>query len=162
MSDRLLELQLELLVLRHGRRGVIEALTAAAGMTIEEIETAIASTERRAKGRSAPPSPEAIARQAFAGRAGVLPTVLQLLAAYENKTFLPQLRDVQRLVQKSGVTRTRLRSRASAVGAMIKALATMDDADLRRLLVNELSTGTSDYEMLAHEIMGGAARRRNR
>lgn len=160
MTDRLLELQLELLLLRHGRRAVVEALAGAGGMTPEAVADAIRKVPQRTKKRSAPPTVESVIQREVGSRPEHMLVVTRLMVEYENKTFLPQLRDVQRFLERATGTHARLKSRAAAAGQLVKALARMPESELRQLAAAATAPGTNDYELLAHEIMGGASRRK--
>jgi hypothetical protein len=76
---------------------------------------------------------------------------------YENKSFLPQLKDVQRFLERSRVGPKSLKSRRDALKHVLAALSRLPAEELDRLA--RLSTGgsDSDYAHLAREIMGRRA-----
>jgi len=77
--------------------------------------------------------------------------------AFQNRTFLPQLRDVQRFLDRIGSAHGRLRSREAAAPALVRELAKMTRADLLRLVSETSSSSESDYALLARAIMGTPA-----
>ncbi|HXB67313.1 MAG TPA: hypothetical protein VNY05_03675 [Candidatus Acidoferrales bacterium] len=76
-----------------------------------------------------------------------------LAVGYENRTFLPQLRDVQRFLDRTGVPHGKLKSRAAATPIVIRTLANLPPDNLTELLLDKTSTD-SDYALLARAIMG--------
>jgi hypothetical protein len=81
---------------------------------------------------------------------------LQLLATrYENRTFLPQLKDAQRFLDRSGTPGKKLKSRNEAGHNVITALCRLSVEELRQLAARSVSSkGDSDYVLLAREIVG--------
>jgi len=81
---------------------------------------------------------------------------LQLLATrFENRTFLPQLKDVQRFLDRSGAPYKNLRSRSAAGHRVITALCRLSIDELRQLAARSSSPkADSDYALLAREIIG--------
>jgi hypothetical protein len=137
-------------------------LAAISEETIEDVEREIAAAESR-KTRRKPTIvevPQLIA-ETFKDRPALVPSIQTLANKYENKTLLPHLRDVQRFLERLGVTKGRLKSRQTALGPFIKALATMNSDDIAKLSAVSEGETDSDYALLAREIMsGGAARNR--
>jgi hypothetical protein len=155
MKDQLLQLEMQLLVLRHGRRAVLQALAQLGNHTLEEVESEIWELEARKTTRKPKPvTADTVIAKAFSERPSDIPLVEALVRDYENKVFLPQLRDVQRFLDRIGGTRGRLKSRSTALPQLIKSLARMSSAELKDLRQDAGHSGKSDYELLAREIMG--------
>jgi hypothetical protein len=158
VNDLLLELELRLLILRHGRETVLQALAAIREPTFETVQEAIAVAEKRKRrGRPDPPPTSELVIRMFGDRPKILPVVQALTRDYENRTFLPQLRDVQRFLDRLGATRGRLKSRRLALGQLIRALRRLEDAEIEQLADASQTHGDSDYALLAREIMGSGA-----
>jgi len=155
MNDQLLRLEVGLLVLRHGRRSVLEALALAENQSLEALEREITALATRKTVRKPKPiTTESVIAKAFAERPEVIPSVEALVRDYENKTFLPHLRDVQRFIDRVGGPRGRLKSRSTALHQLIKALAKMRSDEIAELTRPSDRSDQSDYELLAREIMG--------
>ena len=156
MSDQLLQLEVRLLVLRHGRKAVLGALARVGSQSFEEVERELSALEARRPVRKAKAviTTESVISTAFAERPADIPMVEALVRKYENKTFLPQLRDVQRFIDRAGGPRGRLKSRSSALHQFIKSLAKMSSAEIELLVTDSGQPAKSDYELLAREIMG--------
>ena len=159
MSDVVLELELRLLILRHGRQQVTDALATLGDATVEQVKEAITSAERQRVGRKRGRPTSEIVTKVFQDRPEIIPVVQGIARAYESKTFLPHLRDVQRFLDRVAGMKGRLKSRQLALRRVIEALRRMDDSELLQLADNAGSGEESDYALLAREIMGGGAPR---
>jgi hypothetical protein len=85
--------------------------------------------------------------------------ILQTLAKrYENRAFLPQLRDVERFLERRGTRGSHLKSRRDAARPLMEALGKLANAELRELVVESEPGQESDYALLAREIMGAPKR----
>lgn len=157
MRDPLIGLELRLLLLRHGRGAVLEALANVGDQTVEDLEREIAEVaSKKAKRKPRQTSTASLIAKVFHDRPELIPVVERLVMHYENKTVLPQLRDVQRLLTRLGATQGRLRSRSTALPRLVRALAEMDADEIERLSQPEDGSSDSDYALLAREIMGGS------
>src|SRR5688572_10966134 len=115
-GDSLVRLEVRLLVLRYGRRKLVETIANLDDKSIEDIEKEISAAEARRlkKGSQTISTPDLI-KKSFHERPELIPVIERLMSRYENKTFLPQLRDVQRFVDRVGATHGRLKSRQAAI-----------------------------------------------
>ncbi len=158
--DDLLKIELRLLVLRYGRRKILEALAAQGDQTPEELEAELALVEQRKASRK--PKKLLAAVELVAQLCRERPEcaeVLETLATrYENRTFLPDLRDVERFLDRAGSPHGRLKSRRTAARQVITALSRLNTEELKRLAASPPAQGDSDFAMLAREIMGGSGR----
>ena len=156
MTDDLLKLEVRLLLLRHGRKKLVQTLAALGEQTAEQVESELRAAEERkpSKKRKVPSVSDAVANACRERPDAV--ELLQLLATrYENRTFLPQLKDVQRFLDRSGVPHKTLRSRSAAGQHVITALCRLSIEELRQLAARSSSPkGDSDYALLAREIIG--------
>jgi len=106
MTADLIDIELQLLVLRYGREKVLAALSRLVEQTPRELEQAIQTLGRRAptNRRSGPkPSLTEDAASQCRDRPEIAEPLRALAIAFENRTFLPNLRDVQRFLDRSGV-----------------------------------------------------------
>lgn len=160
----MLELELRLLLLRYGRRLVLETLASLGTQTIEDFEREISAIEDRRDRRAhkTAPSARTLIMEAFRDRPEVIIAVETLVANYEKRTFLPQMRDVQRFLNRYGEGSGRLRSRRTALTQLIEALAKMTPAQIADLSKTSEGSNDSDYALLAREIMKGEPTRRHR
>ncbi|MGO8811727.1 MAG: hypothetical protein ACLQJF_19880 [Candidatus Sulfotelmatobacter sp.] len=153
--DDLLKLELQLLLLKYGRGKILDALGALSDRTAEQVEAEIAALEaRRTKRVRKVPSISDILTEVCNARPEADQILRTLASRYENRTFLPQLKDVQRFLDRSGLAHKALRSRRDAAQHVLRALSRLPTDELNQLA--KLSTGKSntDYADLAREIMG--------
>lgn len=156
MTDDLLKLQVRLLLLQHGRKKVVQTLAVLGEQTPEQFESELSAAEERkpTKKRKVVSVSEAVAN-AVRERPDAA-ELLQLLATrYENRTFLPHLKDAQRFLDRSGAPHRKLKSRNEAGVHVITALFRLRIEELRQLAAKSVSSkGDSDYALLAREIVG--------
>ncbi len=131
-------------------------LAALGEQTQEQLENDLTAAEDRKpiKKRKVFSLSEAVANAARERpEAGEL---LQLLTTrYENRIFLPHLKDVQRFLDRSGTPHKKLKSRIEAGRHVVTALCRLSVEDLRQLAARSVSSkGDSDYVLLAREIVG--------
>jgi hypothetical protein len=156
LTEDLLKLEVRLLLLRHGRKKVVQTLAALGEQTPEQVENELRAAEERkpTKKRKVLSASEAVANAARQRPDAA--ELLQLLATrYENRTFLPQLKDAQRFLDRSGTPGKKLKSRNEAGHNVITALCRLSVEELRQLAARSVSSkGDSDYVLLAREIVG--------
>jgi hypothetical protein len=99
LTDDLLKLEVRLLLLQHGRKKVVQTLAALGEQTLEQLENDLRAAEERkpTKKRKVFSVSEAVANAARE-RPDAAELLQLLVTRYENRTFLPQLKDVQRFL----------------------------------------------------------------
>jgi hypothetical protein len=163
MED-LLKLELRLLILRHGRKAVLETLAALDEQTPERVEADLKLAEQRNRGpkkKRKIVSASESAAQISQERPEAAELLRILATRYDNRVFLPQLRDVQRFLDRAGAPHRSLRSRGEAARLVVAALSRLGGDDLKRLAQEASSLRKeSDYALLAREIIGTPAVKR--
>lgn len=153
--DELLKLELRLILLRHGRRKVIQVLAALGDQSPEQIEADLAAAEKNKKSAMPRYTPSAaeLAAEIAREKPASAEVMRSLAMRYDNRTFLPQLRDVQRFLEQAGVQRKKLRSRREAAKEVFALLSRLRADELQRMVVSAEPAKDSDYALLAREIM---------
>ena len=163
MNDDLLEIDLRLLLLRHGRQKVLQALAHLGDETPEQLQHRLNAVEQkrnsRTKGRKQPQSAVDLVKGAAGERQELLEPLRALAVEYENRTFLPQLRDVERFLDRLGAPHGKLKSRSAAAPILVRTLAKLSPEDLGKLRAGDAGQGDSEYSLLARAIMGPAKSR---
>ena len=162
IDRQLLELELRLLILRHGRQEVLAAVAALGEQSIAGVTGKIASVEQehgRKKGRG-PRRPRQRAASVVKGPPETQGVITSLLDGYKKRTFLPRLHDVERFLNHAGVAHGRLKSRTEALPKVTKVLCELPKAHLERLDRDAGLQRESDFALLAEEIVGGRGRAR--
>ena len=154
MMKDLLQIELRLLFLRYGKRGVLDALATLSEQTLPEIEADLRAAEERKRKRNRKSASATDLVGELSSRRPEVSEALRVLAnRYENRTFLPQVRDVHRFLDRTG-SPYKPRSRRDAAKRVMTALSRLDVEELNRLLEGTVAQSTSDYAQLAREIMG--------
>jgi hypothetical protein len=154
--DDLLKIELRLLLLRYGRRKIVGALAALGDQKPEELDAELALLEQRKVDRKPKKLPAAadLVAQVCRERPESAQILQTLATRYENRTFLPHLRDVERFLDQTGFPHGRLKSRREAARQVVTALCQLNIEELKRLAAPPQGQGDSDFALLAREIMG--------
>jgi hypothetical protein len=155
MTDRFLNMEIRLLLLRYGRRRILEALATVSEQPVEAVEAEIRRLEetKRVKSRKDKSSSELI-EAASEDRPEIKSILSTLVTSYENRVFLPQLREVERFLNHAGVKHGKLKSRNAALPKVVQALTGFSVPDLQQLLKRSEAPEQSPYALLANELMG--------
>lgn len=158
MTHDLLDIDVRLLIIRYGKRKVLEALARLGEQTLDELMQQLPAVKQgsksKTKRRAEPPSLIDLVASETRGKDDLTELVRVLAVEFQNRTFLPHLRDVQRFLDRAGVPHGHLKSRAAAARVVIRALATLSRDELLHLAERDRSSGDSDYSLLARAIMG--------
>lgn len=163
MSDQFLELELRLMMIRHGRNRVLAALGRLGPQSVEELEGEIAALgERKAQKKKLrrDRTTAELVEEATRSRPEIQALVIPLVTRFENRTFLPQLKDVVRFLDGVGVPHGKLKSRTASLPTVVVALAQRSAEELRELAAHSPSESGTDFMTLAREIMAGGRPRR--
>lgn len=163
MNDKLLKIDVALLILRYGRSSVLEAFANTENTTADELQQRLAAAAlKRKKQKPAPPSIMDVVATEVSKREEIGEPLRTLAIDFQNRTFLPHLRDVQRFLDRMNARHGKLKSRTAAAPLLIRALAKLSREDLVRLTAREFSEGRdTDFALLARAIMGGSQKPRN-
>ena len=153
MSEQFLELELRLLILRHGRRRVLEALAQLSEQSPVEMEEQLRAAEARPKKKRAKPSVIDLADAQCRDNPDIAEPLRSLAVRFQNRTFLPRLRDVQRFLDRVAPIQRKLKSRETAAPLLMGTLASLTREDLIRLASENSTPSESDYSLLARAIM---------
>jgi hypothetical protein len=156
MPTDFLDLELRLLVLKHGRSRLLQGLARMNDTSIEELEEQMRQTARPTPPRKPKPVHSAEESVTKLGLEGLRrDRVLTLAREFERGRFLPQLRDAVRFCAQNG-TKPRAKSRRELLPRIAAVLATMPDVKLSALIddIRDGGDGTS-FARLAEAIMRG-------
>ena len=156
MTARLLDLEVRILVLKHGYKRVLAALSKSQGVTEEEIESALFELERskctKRKSRKIESITD-IAAKATEKYPEKSKYIVELARRFENKTYLPQMRDVRNFLVPFGLDRNMLKSRVDSTRKVVEKLCELSPSELAEL-VDFVPSGDSAFSELAGQIMG--------
>ena len=159
-SNALLDLELRLLVARHGRKRVHDTLSRIGEVDPSALESMVEALDADAKTEQARPRSNRSAKSVdellgdFVPLASEVRDLLEKLGnAYEAKTFLPALREVKSFLELRGESVTRLRSRREALPRILRTLACLPVEELRSIDAERLDK-RGDLEVIADQILG--------
>jgi hypothetical protein len=154
MSEKMLELDLRLLLLRYGRSNVIRALARLEDGTVDGVEQELRRLEAVPKRKRSRPSAQEMIAIESRSQPELAEPLRILVTSYSNGVFLPQLRDVRRFLDRVGRPPGKIKSRADAIPKLIHALANLKLEELASLVNGGAISGESDFSLLARAIMG--------
>jgi hypothetical protein len=156
LSDEIIELEICLLLIKYGERKVINSLAKVVDLDIKDIETKLQRIQRPIK---KPVKKNAKLRLQFIDkiidqypeRANLLKI---LYSRFQNKTFLPELRDIKRLLDRYSLESRGVKSRNAAAPKVFNLLATLDETELMELSQQQERGGYSSLGIISDEILG--------
>ena len=161
-NDTVLDLSLRLLVAQHGQARVLEALSAIQEVDLDAIRSEIEACGNKTRGGKTQRLPrkriEDEIRKAQPDSHEAQAVIRKLAHAYENKEFLPELRDVRRFMEAHSTVpiksvSSKLRSRADGLIAVIGVLARCSLDELH-LLDRQTRAKGSDLGIITEQILG--------
>jgi hypothetical protein len=164
VKDQLLEVDVRLLLLRHGRQRVLDVLARLGGQTLGELDEELRRLERRPETHRAKvtrPSLSDVVTSECRDRPEIEELLRAIAVNFDNRTFLPHLRDVRRFFDRLGVSQATFNSRSAAGPALIQALSKLTPEELVKLIARVGPASESDYSLLSRAIMGSSANPRN-
>lgn len=153
MND-LVRIKLRLLLLQHGRREVVQALAALGEQTVEDVEAELRKLEQKKASRT---RRVVSAVDALGDVHRDIPEtdepLRRLAIRFDNRSFLPQLRDVQLFLERFNSAKRKVKSRRDAAQQVVSALSRLTADELSQLLRLPEGEKDSDYADLARQIM---------
>lgn len=158
MSDQILVLDLRLMLLRHGRQKIMQALAHLDDKSIDQIEKELTELATRQNVKRPRASATELFDRACAAYPNLAIPLRELGIRYSNRIFLPTLREVQRFIDRLAGAHKKLKSREAAVPALLKVLTDLRQEELSALLASDARAAHGDYALLARAIMGKPAK----
>jgi hypothetical protein len=156
VATDLLDLELRLLLARHGRDRVIAALARVSDTSPEEIEETLREFERSTSRRRVKPQKtvRAILADLKIPSKKIFDLVSEAAGLLEAKVIFPNRREVIAFLRKHGIDRSGAKSRREALPQVLRILSSLDEPQLREVLETASRSGESDYALLANKILG--------
>jgi hypothetical protein len=167
MSKDLLTIEARVLLLRYGRKRLLEAFAALSNESPEQLESDLNLALTAAEHQKARPRSKTVSASELTAHFSIedpdkVQALKSLAIRFDNHAFLPGLKDVQRFLDRMGSTHHRFRSRREASREVMVILSRLQANDLKQLLVAPDDGRGSDFALLAEEIMGGSSTKRER
>lgn len=157
-SQEFLDLEVCLLLVKHGKRAVLRAMARRMQASDEALEAELEKLRRAEYVSSARKKRAAGVFEIdslLLGSDDKAHSLRQLFARYENRTFLPELKDVTRFFDRHGKPTPKWKSRVLAAGPLFRFIGDLPIAEIEKLLAEAPSkTEVSSLGMIADEILG--------
>ena len=154
-ASRFLDYEVALLLAKYGKTALLKALAQKLNTTPEQLESILQSSPteglspRARKRRSVPNVIEDLA-QKHPDKAQFLET---LQARFENRSFLPELRDVRRFFEQHQRPLATTKSRVHAFPKLANLLAELDVSELSTLCQSQQQSAYSSLGIISDEIL---------
>jgi hypothetical protein len=165
VTNQLLEIDVRLLVLRYGRQRILKVLARLGDQTLEDLDRQLRTVEQRSNVHRTIKQRQSLSDVVVVAsreRPEIAEPLRAIAVNFENRTFLPHLRDVQRFFDRIGAPQQAAKSRAEIGPALIRALSKLKREELVMLAARDGAPRESDYSLLSRAIMGGPATPRDR
>jgi hypothetical protein len=155
MSSTYLAYEVALLLAKYGKNAVLNELATKMQLTHAELESLLMEIPikkglaRSKKASAAVDSIDEIIRQ-HPAKAHFLRT---LQARFQNRTFLPELRDVRRFLERHSTDLGSTKSRTESFPLLFKLLAELDLTELDELCEAEPQSTYSSLGIISDEIL---------
>lgn len=156
MKDEILNIEIRLLIAKYGYENILGVLSNVKGTSVDEIELLVASLQNK-KAMRKPTRKKSIMEVAEDVISGAEHYALlyKLAIKYQDKEFLPKLKDVRRFLERSGINSDALKSRLNSTKKVFEFLRGLSKHELESLLTDIPEDGESAFSALANEIIGG-------
>ena len=154
-SEKILDIEIQLLIIKYGYNKVYEALTAKRDISINSIEQQLNQLEKpsQKKSKSKPLTVEKITAKFITESPHISTQLHELSLRFQNKTFLPQLKDVRRFIEKKLNKPVVLKDRITSTKQLFELLREMPKHELEELL-ESTNTDQTDFALLSSQIIG--------
>lgn len=154
-ASRFLDYEVALLLAKYGKSALLKVLAQKIDLTPEELESILQPLP--AHSRSSHPRKKQSASDLVEALAQEHPEKAQSLRAlqarFENRSFLPELRDVKRFFEQRHRELGNAKSRVATFPKVMKVLAELDTAELAGLCQSQPQSGRSSLGIISDEIL---------
>lgn len=154
-NSKLLVYEVSLLLMRHGRSAIVRELAQQLGRSEEDLWRELdrlrenSAMVRESKRNVA----EFSVQKVVEGRPEIAGDIKALEARFNNRTFLPELRDVKRFLEQQGAKGLVVKSRSVAKKRVFETLARMDIDRLKMLTQDAPSSSDSSLGLISDQIL---------
>lgn len=154
-TKKFIDYEVSLLLAKYGKRALLAALARKLNLEEGELERTLneipsARQSRRSGGRASPP---ALIESLVSKHPEKGDQLKALLARFENRDFLPELRDVRRFFEDHSRDVGRPRSRQQAFPKLLSLLAELDLMELNSILEGATRSSYSALGVISDEVM---------
>ena len=154
MKAELLEVEVELLLLKYGEASVLKAISATTGSSEDTIRKKLSILKEKKtirKKSRLKKRPIDVAKDVV-GDSANKEQLMQLAVSYQNRQFLPQLMDVRRFLHRFNIAKN-VKSRDNATRIVFESLNRCSPEELNDFLSGINRSEHSPFSILAGHIM---------
>ncbi len=153
--SKFLDYEVALLLAKHGESALLGALAKQLKLTPEQLEAFLQSPPARKSGaRSTQRSlPSDLITQLAQEHPNKAEALRRLHGHLENRTFLTELKDVRRFLDRHGSSLGSTNSRSAALPKVLKLLAELDVTELEGLCQAQPETSRSSLGLISDQIL---------
>lgn len=156
-SKDFLNLHLSLLLAQHGERAVVECLAKLLGSSADDLLAKVADTRKvgyvRSKAAPGPRNSESV-EALLVDHIDKAQAVRELQSRFEAGTFLPEMKDVRRFLDRHGQSSASLKKRDAAFAKVARQLVQIPLADLESMLAIPADSSFSSLGVISDQILG--------
>jgi hypothetical protein len=155
--NELLRYQLSLLLLAHGEKAILGELARLVGQDEQQLLTLLQDIDKvgHVQTKRAPKQRRSSTTEALLEKYPEKSHLVQALGdRFDNRTFLRELMDVRRFLERHSQSSRSLKSRADARGKVLRVLIELPVRELETLLSQPASEEYSSLGAISDEILG--------
>lgn len=153
-----LRLQLAILTLQHGERAILESLATLRGQAIADLEAILVDIDKIGHARTKKPPAAKVPGFTIESVLSAHPEKADLIRSiqtrYENRTFLSELKDVRRFLDRYGQPTKTLKARNEAFPKVVRVLVELPISELEVMLSSVPSDEFSGLGVISDQILG--------
>ncbi len=156
MINKILEIEIKILLLKHGYKSIITALSKIKDTSIESVISDIEKQEERNllnKNKKAIKTDYIDLVYSKIQAHENKEYLLSLLTQFQNKTFLPELKDVRKFIEQSGGNPVKAKSRMDSVKILFETLMKMNGAKIIEINNQQKNYKSNVFSELSNEII---------
>jgi hypothetical protein len=157
-SKDFLQLHLSLLLAQYGENAVLEELSPLLGTSLADLHSRLDDVQKvghaRLKKRVAPSKVGASVEALFAEHPDKADILRQIQSRFVARTFLPELRDVRRFLDRHGQPSSSLKKRDDGFMRVARQLIHLRKDELEAILAEPMASGYSALGVISDHILG--------
>ena len=155
-SDDFLEYEIALILAKYGERKVLSAMAKKLGLSPEEIEGKLRKLneippKKLRRNLSEPRSTIEALLARYPSKSEYLKI---LFARFQNKTFLPEFRQIKQFLERRTAETGQIKSRTEAMPRLFNLLGSLEESELATLCQDSEKGEQSSLGIISDEIMG--------
>lgn len=154
-SARFLDYEVALLLAKYGRAALLDALGKKLHLTPEQLDSILRApiNEKPASRSRKKSSPVDLVAELAHGHPEKAHLLRSLYGRFQNRTFLPEMRDVRRFFDQRARSLGASKSRAETLPRLLRLLAELDKSELDALCQAQPESAYSSLGIISDEIL---------